>query len=107
MDSLLWLLVVVNSICNTHTLSVETPELKKTAIATGVGLLAMGVIGFVVKLVHIPINNMLLGMLSHSFRGDLSNVFYFLMHCGMVCTHRELDEQGSDRRAAQGGTHSL
>lgn len=39
----------------------ETIELKKIAIATGVGFAAMGVIGFVVKLVFIPINNILIG----------------------------------------------
>lgn len=48
-------------LCGWLTLKCETIELKKIAIATGVGFAAMGVIGFVVKLVFIPINNILIG----------------------------------------------
>ena len=36
-------------------------ELKKIALATGIGFAAMGVIGFVVKIVFMPINNILIG----------------------------------------------
>ena len=36
-------------------------EFAKIAKATGVGFLIMGFIGFFVKLIHIPINNILLG----------------------------------------------
>jgi len=35
-------------------------EFKKIAIATGVGFLLMGFIGFFVKLIHIPINNIII-----------------------------------------------
>lgn len=35
-------------------------EFSRIAIATGVGFLIMGFIGFVVKLIHIPINQILL-----------------------------------------------
>lgn len=36
-------------------------EFARIAYATSVGFLIMGFIGFFVKLVHIPINNILLG----------------------------------------------
>lgn len=36
-------------------------EFSKIAIATSVGFLIMGFIGFFVKLIHIPINNILIG----------------------------------------------
>jgi hypothetical protein len=36
-------------------------EFAKIAIATGIGFLIMGFIGFFVKLVHIPINNIIVG----------------------------------------------
>jgi protein transport protein SEC61 subunit gamma and related proteins len=36
-------------------------EFSKIAIATGIGFLIMGFIGFFVKLVHIPINNIIVG----------------------------------------------
>lgn len=36
-------------------------EFKRITLATGVGFLVMGFLGFVVKLVHIPINNILVG----------------------------------------------
>lgn len=36
-------------------------EFQRIAYATSVGFLIMGFIGFFVKLVHIPINNILLG----------------------------------------------
>jgi len=35
--------------------------LKKIALATGVGFAAMGFIGFAVKIVFMPINNILIG----------------------------------------------
>ncbi len=38
-----------------------TPEFTRIAYATSVGFLIMGFIGFFVKLIHIPINNILLG----------------------------------------------
>jgi len=34
-------------------------EFKKIALATAVGFLVMGFLGFAVKLVHIPINNLI------------------------------------------------
>ncbi len=36
-------------------------EFTKIAVASGVGFLIMGFIGFFVKLIHIPINNLLVG----------------------------------------------
>mmetsp|Transcript_26453 Transcript_26453/g.49441 ORF Transcript_26453/g.49441 Transcript_26453/m.49441 type:complete len:82 (-) Transcript_26453:237-482(-) len=36
-------------------------EFKKIALATTVGFLVMGFIGFFVKLIHIPINNIIVG----------------------------------------------
>eukprot|EP00475_Leptophrys_vorax_P023360 TRINITY_DN3197_c0_g1_i2.p2 TRINITY_DN3197_c0_g1~~TRINITY_DN3197_c0_g1_i2.p2 ORF type:complete len:176 (-),score=34.80 TRINITY_DN3197_c0_g1_i2:45-572(-) len=36
-------------------------EFKKIAIATGVGFLVMGFVGFFIKLIHIPINNIIIG----------------------------------------------
>ena len=37
-------------------------EFKKVVVATGIGFLIMGFIGFFVKLIHIPINQIILGM---------------------------------------------
>jgi len=39
----------------------DAKEFKKIAVATTVGFLVMGFLGFFVKLVHIPINNILVG----------------------------------------------
>ena len=39
----------------------DARELKQTAYATGLGLLVMGFVGYFVKLVHIPINNIIIG----------------------------------------------
>lgn len=39
----------------------EAKEFVQTANATTVGFLAMGFIGFFVKLIHIPINNIIVG----------------------------------------------
>lgn len=39
----------------------DRKEFMATAKATGIGFLIMGFIGFFVKLVHIPINNILVG----------------------------------------------
>eukprot|EP00938_MAST-03A_sp_MAST-3A-sp1_P000459 g459.t1 len=36
-------------------------EFLKIAMATGIGFCIMGFIGFFVKLIHIPINNILVG----------------------------------------------
>ncbi len=36
-------------------------EFMKIAIATAIGFMIMGFIGFFVKLIHIPINNILIG----------------------------------------------
>lgn len=36
-------------------------EFLKISQAVGVGFLVMGVIGYIVKLVHIPVNNILVG----------------------------------------------
>ncbi|KAH0348026.1 hypothetical protein KCU83_g6466, partial [Aureobasidium melanogenum] len=36
-------------------------EFFKISQAVGVGFLVMGVIGYVVKLIHIPVNNILVG----------------------------------------------
>jgi len=39
----------------------DAKEFRKIAQATTVGFLVMGFIGFFVKLIHIPINNILVG----------------------------------------------
>lgn len=39
----------------------DAREFKKIALATSIGFLVMGFLGFFVKLVHIPINNILVG----------------------------------------------
>lgn len=39
----------------------DAKEFKKIALATTVGFLVMGFLGFLVKLVHIPINNIIVG----------------------------------------------
>ncbi|KAF8469098.1 translocation complex subunit Sss1 [Kalaharituber pfeilii] len=36
-------------------------EFLKISQAVGIGFVVMGVIGFVVKLIHIPVNNILVG----------------------------------------------
>lgn len=41
--------------------SQKQTEFARIAYATSVGFLIMGFIGFFVKLIHIPINNILLG----------------------------------------------
>jgi len=40
----------------------DSKEYKKIAFATCIGFLIMGFIGFFVKLIHIPINNIIIGM---------------------------------------------
>lgn len=37
-------------------------EFQKIAIATAIGFAIMGFIGFFVKLIHIPINNIIVGV---------------------------------------------
>ena len=39
----------------------DLQEFNKLAIATSIGFLAMGFLGFFVRLIHIPINNILRG----------------------------------------------
>lgn len=39
----------------------DRKEFKKIAIATAIGFAIMGFIGFFVKLIHIPINNIIVG----------------------------------------------
>jgi protein translocase SEC61 complex gamma subunit len=39
----------------------DAKEFSKIAFATTVGFLIMGFIGFFVKLIHIPINNIIIG----------------------------------------------
>jgi len=39
----------------------DAKEFKKIALATTIGFLVMGFLGFIVKLVHIPINNIIVG----------------------------------------------
>jgi len=39
----------------------DAKEFKKIAMATAVGFAVMGLVGYFVKLVHIPINNILVG----------------------------------------------
>jgi len=39
----------------------DAKEFKKIALATTIGFLVMGFIGFFVKLIHIPINNIIVG----------------------------------------------
>uniref|UniRef100_A0A6B2LWC2 Uncharacterized protein n=1 Tax=Arcella intermedia TaxID=1963864 RepID=A0A6B2LWC2_9EUKA len=40
----------------------DLKEYKKIAYATAIGFAIMGFIGFFVKLIHIPINNIILGV---------------------------------------------
>jgi len=42
-------------------LKIFNKEFKSLAQATAVGFLTMGFIGFFVKLIHIPINNIIIG----------------------------------------------
>jgi len=37
-------------------------EFKKIATSTGMGMVVMGFVGFFVKIIHIPINNILMGV---------------------------------------------
>jgi protein transport protein SEC61 subunit gamma-like protein len=37
----------------------DRKEFRRTAMATGIGFAMMGFIGFFIKLVHIPINNII------------------------------------------------
>ena len=39
----------------------DSKEFSKIAFATAIGFLIMGFIGFFVKLIHIPINNIIIG----------------------------------------------
>ena len=39
----------------------DRKEFQKVAIATAIGFAIMGFIGFFVKLIHIPINNIIVG----------------------------------------------
>jgi len=39
----------------------DRKEFMRVLYATGVGFLIMGALGFLIKLVHIPINNILVG----------------------------------------------
>jgi protein translocase SEC61 complex gamma subunit len=39
--------------------------IKKTALATGTGLVVLGTAGFLFKLVSIPINNIIIGSMVH------------------------------------------
>jgi protein transport protein SEC61 subunit gamma-like protein len=36
-------------------------EYKRIALVTGAGFLALGVMGYLVKLLHLPVNNLLVG----------------------------------------------
>jgi protein transport protein SEC61 subunit gamma and related proteins len=42
--------------------NIENTEFKKIALSTGMGMVVMGFVGFFVKLLHIPINNILMGV---------------------------------------------
>lgn len=55
------------------------PEFLKISTATAVGFAVMGLIGFFVRLVHIPVNSILLGMLYAHFYAFLiiSNRFFY------------------------------
>jgi hypothetical protein len=46
---------------NIRTLPADKREFLKISQAVGVGFVIMGAIGYVVKLVHIPVNNILVG----------------------------------------------
>ncbi|KAG7118537.1 protein transport protein Sec61 subunit gamma like [Verticillium longisporum] len=39
----------------------DRAEYQKLAQAVGVGFLIMGAVGYIVKLIHIPVNNILVG----------------------------------------------
>ncbi|VDQ02959.1 unnamed protein product [Trichobilharzia regenti] len=39
----------------------DRKEFKKNAIATAVGFFAMGVLGFIIKLIFVPINSIIVG----------------------------------------------
>ena len=41
--------------------ALHLPEFQKIATATAIGFAIMGFIGFFVKLIHIPINNIIVG----------------------------------------------
>ena len=40
---------------------ISTVEFTQTATASAVGFVVMGLVGYFVKLIHIPINNILIG----------------------------------------------
>jgi hypothetical protein len=40
---------------------VVAAEYKRIALVTGAGFLALGVMGYLVKLLHLPVNNLLVG----------------------------------------------
>jgi preprotein translocase subunit Sss1 len=54
-------LIKVLTITRTLTLTLTLTEFAKIARATGFGFLIMGFVGFFVKLIHIPINNIIVG----------------------------------------------
>lgn len=45
--------------CENDEFCVFNPEFQKIAMATAIGFAIMGFIGFFVKLIHIPINNII------------------------------------------------
>ena len=44
-----------------NVLYIKLSEFTKIAKATGIGFLIMGFVGFFVKIIHIPINNIIVG----------------------------------------------
>ena len=44
-----------------HARIISRIEFTRTATATAVGFVVMGLVGYFVKLIHIPINNILIG----------------------------------------------
>ncbi|VVC43992.1 Preprotein translocase subunit SecE,Protein translocase SEC61 complex, gamma subunit,Protein [Cinara cedri] len=67
MDQLMKLMIPVQQFCKDSIRLVkrctkpDKNEFKKVSIATAVGFCIMGFIGFFVKLIHIPINNIIVG----------------------------------------------
>lgn len=54
-----WVCKLCNIMIGSFTLSIFFVEFQKIAVATAIGFAIMGFIGFFVKLIHIPINNII------------------------------------------------
>ena len=52
---------IYEAVCPNFILFHSISEFQKIAVATAIGFAIMGFIGFFVKLIHIPINNIIVG----------------------------------------------